>query len=269
MIEINEGISAVSSAVTKTNQVDQSGRTAPHSSSHRNKPPRQTFPDNVSLPSGNISFAALQTRNDQLNTTASTVRAANKVMDDVAKVIGEMYEEIIQYEKQYPPFQNQSSEKVEFLNSIASLKKQIDALTLVPENKELGSTVSDPVADPLEISETKEPLLPLRQYGIHSGEDGLNIASINANVSDYEIKKIGQDLVAASQKLEHSRTELAKDAQTVYQQISRSEISIGKEILENEKEVTQKSEKVRFELSQIPDKSLGSEQGQIMLERLE
>jgi|GEM_PF-2685757 len=268
MITFNEGISAVSSAVKKSDQVSQSVVSTPLSSSRENKTFPKTFPDDVSLPSGNISFAALQTRNDHLNTTATTIRAANKIMDDVAKVIGEKREEITQYEKQYPPFQDQSSEKVKFLNSIAALKKQVDALTLLPDNKELASVVSDTSVKEEQITQPDKFQFPLRPQEVHSGENGLNIASINSNATDSEIRQFGHDLATANQKLENRRAGLAQDAKTISYEIATTEKSMGKEMLESEHEATQKSEEVKKVLSTLPNESLGNDQGQILLEIL-
>ena len=271
MIKLNEGISAVTSVVQKSDPVNQPGISTSRSNARENIGFPQTFPDNVSLPSSDISFAALQTRNDHLNTTATTIRAANKIMDDVARVIGEKREEIVQYEKQYPPFQNESSEKVEFLNSIAALKKQVDALTLVPDNKELASIISDPLADPLEKNERssgRELQFPLSRQEVHSGQNGLNIASINSNATDLEIKQFGDDLATASQQLENRRSGLAQDARTVSHEISNSGKSMGEEMLESDQDATQKSEELKKVLATLPAESLGNEQGQTLLETL-
>ena len=266
MIEFNEGNSAVVPIAQKSDRVSQPGvsqsglGTSP-SGTRESK----TFPDNVSLPSGNISFAALQTRNDHLNATATTIRAANKILDDVAQVIGEKREEVTQYEKQYPPFQDQSSEKVEFLNSIAALKKQVDDLTLVPDNKELASIISDKEE---QSSEKERSQFTLRQQEVHSGENGLNIASISSNATDSEISQFGRDLDTANQTLEGKRAELAQDAKTISHEIATSEKSLGKEILESEQEATQKSEEVKKVLSTLPDEKFGDNKDQNLLETL-
>ena len=264
MIEINEGVSAVSSIVKNTNQVGHSGNSTPLLIPRDNKASPITFPDNVSLPSSNINFAALQTRNDHLNTMASTIRAANKIMDDVAQLLGEKRKEIIQYEKQYPPFQDQSSEKIEFLNSIAALKKQVDALTLIPDNKELASIVSN--KDEKQQKEG-EYQFPIRPQEVHSGKNGLNIASINTDATDAEIRKFGQELAVADKKLNEKRTGLSSDIRSAFDQIV-GEKSIGEKVLESEQQATQKSEKVKYELSLLPEKGLGSVQGLTLLEKL-
>ncbi len=261
MIEINEGGRfAASSVVSKTEQPVQTVST-PLSGSPKNT----TSANVVSLPSAGIGFATSQTRNDHLTTTATTIRAANKVMDDVAKLIGEKREEVIQYEKQYPPFQNQSSEKVEFLNSIAALKKQVDALTLVKDNKELASIISE---EQDQSSERKTLDFPVSSQEVHSGETGLNIASVNSNATDSEIKQFGRDLATASQTLDSRRAGLAEDAKTISREISVNEKSIGKEMLESDQDASQKSEEVKKDLVALPGESLGNEQGRKFFESL-
>ena len=261
MIEINEGGRlAVSSVVKKTDQLSQAVGT-PLSGSRENS----TSANVVSLPSADISFASKQTRNDHLTTTATTIRAANKVMDDVAQLIGEKREEVIVYEKQYPPFQNQSSEKVEFLNSIAALKKQVDALTLVPDNKELASIISE---NDDQSSERKSFDFPVRPQQVHSGQTGLNIASVNSNATDSEIKQFGRDLATASQTLDSRRAGLAEDAKTISRELSVNEKSIGKEMLESDQDASQKSEEVKKDLVALPGESLGNEQGRKFFESL-
>ncbi len=262
MIEINEGGRfAASSVVSKTDQSVQTVST-PLSGSHKNT----TSANVVSLPSTDIGFASLQTRNDHLTTTATTIRAANKIMDDVASLIGEKREEIIQYEKQYPPFQNQSSEKVEFLNSIAALKKQVDALTLIPDNKELARVVS--FSERQSLSNEKNFQHQLSSQQVHSGETGLNIASVNSNATDPEIRQFGRDLATASQTLDSRKAGLAEDAKMIFRELSVNEKSMGKEMLESDQDASQKSEEVKKDLVALPGESLGNEQGRNFFESL-
>ena len=265
MTEINEGGRiAAASVVQKSDQVGRAEVRAPYTDSHKNK----VFPDNVFLPSADIDFAARQTRNDHLNTVATTIRAANKIMDSVAKVIGEKREEVLQYEKQYPPFQNQSSEKIEFLNSITALKKQVDALTLIPDNKELALVVSFSDRQKESLPDEERSQFQLRPQEVHSGENGLNIASINSNATNVEIQQYGRDLASTVQKLADKRAGLAEDAKTVSYEISIQEKNMGKEMLESEQEATQKSEEVKRNLTALPRQSLGNERGQALLETL-
>ncbi len=264
MIEINEGGRlAVPSIVKKADRLSQAV-SAPLPGSRENT----TSANVVSLPSADIGFASKQTRNDYLTMTATTIRSANKVMDDVAKLIGDKREEVIVYEKQYPPFQNQSSEKVEFLNSITALKKQVDALTLIPDNKELARIVSFSERQKESLPDGENSQYELRPQQVHSGETGLNIASVNSNATDSEIRQFGRDLATASQTLDSRRAGLAKDAKTISREISVNEKSMGKEMLESDQDASQKSEEVKKDLVALPDESLGNEQGRKFFESL-
>ena len=263
MIEINEGGRLAVSPIRKTDQLSQAVST-PLPRSHENT----TSTNVVSLPSADISFASLQTRNDHLTTTATTIRAANKIMDDVAKLIDEKREEVIQYEKQYPPFQNQSSEKVKFLNSITALKKQVDALTLVPDNKELARIVSFSEKQKDSLPNEENAQYQLRPQQVHSGETGLNIASVNSNATDSEIRQFGRVLATASQTLNSRRAGLAEDAKTISRELSVNEKSMGKEMLESDQDASQKSEEVKKDLVALLGESLGNEQGRKFFESL-
>lgn len=268
MNELNEGITSVTSIAQRSgyqlNQVGQSGNSETLLNNSREK---KIFPDNVSLTPGDISLASLRTRHDQLNTIAKDIRAANKVLDQVAKIIGEKHEEVLQYEKQYPPFQDQSSEKVEFLNSIAALKRQIDALTLIPDNKELGSTVSDPLTK--QSSEEGGSIqFSLSRQEFNSGEDGLNIASINSNASDTEIRKFGQDLALAGQKLDSKKADLAEEKKTISYEIGSNGKDLERKVFFSEQEATIKSEEIKDILSTLPNESVGNEYAQHRLELL-
>jgi len=264
-----EGISSTTSVVRgsgyQTNQVSQSGNSEPLlKSSSKNS----ISSDNVSLTPNDINLASLQAEHDQLHVIARDIRETNKVLGQVSKVIGEAHEEVIQYEKQYPPFQNQSSEKVEFLNSIASFKRQIDALTLVPDNKELGSQVSDIKENKHQLSGSEELEFPIPGQEISREEYGLNIASFSSNASDREIRQFGKDLALASQKLDNKKEELIENTKTIFNEIGSNEKLLGSNINLNEREATQKSEDIKEVLTALSRESLGNEQRQNRLELL-
>lgn len=224
----------------------------------------------VSLRRGDVSFGSLQTRNDRFHQTATTIRAANKIMDKIGSLIEKKMFEVKEYEKQYPPFQNQSSEHIEFLNSIASLKRQVDALTLVPDNKELASIISDPFAQKEGFTSDEESAFTLPRQEIHSGENGLNIASIDTNTSNAEVHQFGRDLFKAKQTLDQKQAELQQDAKLISESIITldEKMSVGKKMLENEQEAAEKSAEIQTRLSQLPGGSLGGEQAQKILEAL-
>ncbi len=259
MIESNKGIATISTLIQKPSGNSSVSQETPTSNAAQIS---GTFPNHVTLTPTDSEYGKLQSRNDYLYKVATTVREAGRVMDHLARMIGEKQEEIFQYEKQYPPFQGQSSEKVELLNSIAALKKQVDALTLVPDIKEVGGAVYGDTEN-----SGNDGLFPLKQYGVHGGEDGLNIASLGLDTTDNDIQKFGKELASASEKLNGKRSQLANETESVYQQITGVK-SLGEKMLEDGQQAVRRSEQIKYELSLLPGMSLGSPKGQILLEKM-
>ena len=269
MYKFSEGIPAVSSIAAKVS-LPQHGQTTQANKLHGSNDSVESkfYPDNVSLSSRDISFASIQTRNESLYKFATSIRDADKIMTDVGKLIGEKRVEIHEYEKQYPPFQNQSSEKIRFLNSIASLKRQVDQLTLIPDNKEIASIAGSPsFYEGQPFYEDKEVYF-LRSHEVHSGSNGLNIASINSIPTDTEIRHFGRDLDNAQHKLERRKAGLAQDARIIFEKIIMSGSGIGPEITDSEQGVLNKSKEINNELSSLHGQSIGTVQAINLLESL-
>ena len=269
MYEFSEGIPAVSSITAKVS-LPQHGQTTQANKLYGSNGSGESkfYPDNVSLPSSDISFASIQTRNESLYKFATNVRDADKIMSDVGRLIDKKRVEIHEYEKQYPPFQNQSSERIRFLNSIASLKRQVDQLTLIPDNKEVASIVGDSSVEEDQALVDASALYPLRSHEVHSGPNGLNIASIKSNSTDTEIRQFGRDLDNAQHKLERRRSELAQDTGLMFEKVIFSGSGIRQETTESESGVLIKSKEINNELSSLAGQSIGTVQAINLLESL-
>lgn len=258
---VAEGIQAVS-PISAQQRVSQSSSPEVDASGKSRQRQDAGFQDRIHLADSNISYSAAEARHDRLNSIATTIRQADQVMSDVGQLIKERRFEIQEYEKQYPPLQNESSEKVEFLNSLTSLKKQIDALTLLPDFKEVAQIVGDPA----EQEGGTYPAFqssPIRQHEVHSGPSGLNIASINRDASDSEIRQFSQDLANADHKLERRKQGLATDAKLL-----ADELSVGEKMLQTEKEAESKSQEIQQQLAGMGDQNHLSGAGSSLLERL-
>ncbi len=268
MIKLNEGISLVSSVVQKPEQIRPNGSSLPDTSSSKNK----TYSDNISLSSSDAAFAASQSQKDSLNNAATTIRAANKIMDDVVKVVGQKQDEISQYEKIYPPFQNENSDKVERLKSIPGFKKQLDALTLVPDNKELATGITKNLSDS-EIkneffSDLENLKVPQHENVLNRDENGLNIASDDIKAIDLEVRQLGRDLLTIGHEFGNIRAGVTQSSDSIATSISTTAEGMGIEMLNSEQEAKRKSEEVRQELSTYKDESIGTEQNRMFLESL-
>lgn len=263
MSNVTEGLSVVSSVNHRQviSSTDQKQTPATDELGGRsNQYP--VFPDKISLSNFDISYSTIQRRNESTNQVASTIRQADKVMSEVGELIKEKRFEIGQYEKQYPPLQSESSEKVEFLNSLSSLKKQIDALTTLPDLKEVARIIGDPSKESGSI-ENEYGISPVRQHEIHSGPSGLNIASINSDANDSVVRQFGQDLARAEHKLERRQQALATDAKLL-----ANELSIGESMVKTEKEAESKSQEVKQALIVMNDGANLIGEGSKLLESL-
>ncbi len=260
MDQLSEGSVAVSSVAAKVNlpslpQLEGVGKNKALKVSELNqvsRAPSTILQDDVKLSSGDDRFITQQIRNEKFNEVATTFRDADKFLAAVGNQINEKRAGIQQYEKQYPPFRNQSSERVEFINSIKSLKNQVDKLTLVKDYKELIPGVND------STSENKD--------AGQQDKIGLKIASINSNTPDVEVIQIGRDLTSVGQKLLDSRQqELKETVDQVSNKIVLEDKSIGRKILESDQQVAQTSEKIRQILSSVPVESfVGSESNNVL-----
>lgn len=268
MIVNNEGSSMVSSVVQKPEQTRPNGNSLPHASFSKDK----TYPDNISLSSSDALYAVSQSQKDHFNNAATTIHAANKIMDDVAKVIGQKQGEIFQYEKMYPPFQNENSDKVERLKSIPGFQKQLDALTLVPDNKDLATEITNNLSDPgiknEFFSDLEKLKIPHHDNVSNSEKNGLNIASVDMKAIDLQVRQLGRDLSTINHELGNIRVGVTQSSDSIATSISATAEGMGVEMLKSEQDARQKSEDVKQELSNYKNASIGTEQGRVLLESL-
>lgn len=261
MIEISSGITVVSSSRPQSN-VSPSASLS-HSDPQQNRSSR----DDVSLSAHDISFASRQSKNDIANISASTIREANKIMDDVANIVGQKREEILQYEKIYPPFQNKDSERVERLMSIPAFKKQLDALMLVESTDQLSEKITEQLSD---TSSRNEFFADVENFQIpsHDKENGPDLASHSVREGDQDVRLLGQELASIVNTLGTIQAGVGKDIQSITSTFTAAEEKMGVSMLRSEQEAKQKSEEVRQELATSQEASIGHEQARTLLENL-
>lgn len=66
---------------------------------------------------------------------AVDVRKINVGLDKADALLNQIQENLTKIVKQYPPFEQESTERVRLLNTISGLRKQLDALAFPPERK--------------------------------------------------------------------------------------------------------------------------------------
>lgn len=255
-----------------SNLISSSGleyRANKNTSQASREPPSNSAQSNyVALSTNDIDFATTQSKNDFFNTSASTIHAANKIMDDVANVVGKKQQEILQYEKIYPPFQNVDSERVERLMSIPAFKKQLDELMLVDNTDSLsekvianlsGSDISENFFDDVENIK-----LPNRTV-----ENGLDIASTKVIESDHTVRRFSEELSSIISTLGTIQAGVNQSSDSLNSLFTAEEAKMGLNMLQNEEEARQKSEEVRQELATSQTSSIGHENARTLLENFE
>jgi hypothetical protein len=69
-----------------------------------------------------------------MNSVAQSARIADHAMEDIGKTVGDMKNTVDRIMKNYPPFPPGSEERIRLLRSYAELRKQIDQLTVPPDD---------------------------------------------------------------------------------------------------------------------------------------
>ena len=74
-------------------------------------------------------------QSEGMTEVAVEVRKANSALGEAGEILGKIKENLTQIVKQYPPFAQESNQRVELLNAISGLRKQLEALAFPPERK--------------------------------------------------------------------------------------------------------------------------------------
>lgn len=127
---------------------------------------------------------------------ADAVRHAQAAIGQISDLLGRMEDGLQAIVKQYPPYPAESRERMELLNSIAGLRKQIDALTFPPPDREQPTLVGDPLqtanAGDVQFALGGQQHV-LHAQPAHSGAEGLNLPLLGDQASDEEVARaLGQ-----------------------------------------------------------------------------
>lgn len=79
------------------------------------------------------SFASVQARGDRHLDSALRLRAADAALQKADALLEAIKERLTHIVKQYPPFSQESPQRISYLNSISGLRQQLDALAFPPE----------------------------------------------------------------------------------------------------------------------------------------
>lgn len=162
-----------------------------------------------------------QPAHSKINSVAATVRGADAVMHKIEKQIDQIKDQLLQHVKQYPPFDNGSDERIRLLKQFSAFRKQIDQLTIPPDNYGAMKIMADPsrISDAgdweIELDENDGNQTTIHSRQVHSGPEGLNIHKLPDEVTDDEIYGAIENLDAAKEILSRRRNALSSDFQHI------------------------------------------------------
>lgn len=133
---------------------------------------------------------------DNFNGVARTVRSADRAMAQVVDLIARIKEALTHIVKQYPPYGLDSRERIDYLNSIAGLRKQIEAVS--PDSVLLGQAA-------LSFPSGEHYTLDLAAFRVGS----LDIPDLGLRASDVEVANALDDVTSTEARLRTSRGALA------------------------------------------------------------
>jgi flagellin-like hook-associated protein FlgL len=163
------------------------------------------------------SFQSFQAVNDSLNNVAMTIRTADNTMDSIGKIIDQMKSQLDIIVKNYPPFPQGSEDRVKLLESFNAIKRQIDQLTVPPNNKGVWKVLADP-STTQEAGDWTILTGPNGEQGIihnqqvDTGPNGLNIPDIPVNATDQQVGDMINTLAAAKTTLNSRQNALEMEA---------------------------------------------------------
>ncbi len=138
----------------------------------------------VRVQAGKSVFPALASQKDDAVQVAKSVRDADKAIARVDNLLNEMRQKV-QVVKNYPPFPPGNQERVDFINSIEGLRKQLEAMSVPPVDRDYA-----PVFYP------KESDLP----------------SLDATSGDAQVQAFGQAVEVVQQRVNAGYAELRAQA---------------------------------------------------------
>lgn len=96
---------------------------------------------------GGAELGNLQTMNETQNRASSTIRAADRTLETVNMYVKQMKDVLFRIIKNYPPYPPGDAERAMFLRSFNGLKREIDSMTIPPNEQGAGYRAPNPGAD--------------------------------------------------------------------------------------------------------------------------
>lgn len=161
-----------------------------------------------------VRHAEALSRLDAEHRTADLVKQTDTALQNIGQKLGEMQDILQRVIKQYPPYPPENRERMEFLNSLSGLRKQIDALTFPPPDREAITIIGDPSREPGagDVSFTLGgEERTLHAQPAHSGPEGLDLPELSPHASAEAVEQAYARVQQAQQRLEARRAALAEE----------------------------------------------------------
>ena len=159
----------------------------------------------------------------KINMVAATVRGADESMQKIDQQIEQMKNRLIEHVKHYPPFGQDSRERIKLMKLFSAFRKQIDELTIPADNYGAMKIMADPSsigdAGDWEIEmDAQGNRMTIHSQQVHTGSDGLNIPELPDSATDEDIYSAIQNLETAHATLGQHRSDLGSDFEQILDQ---------------------------------------------------
>lgn len=164
-------------------------------------------------------LTAVQDVKSKLNEVAGSIRKADVTMDTIGRILAKMKSHLETIVKNYPPFPKDSSERVRMLEGFAALKKEIQRLTIPPDDEGAARIMGDPaiVSDAgdweVAVGGSGQKMV-IHGQPVHAGPGGLDIPDLPAGATDEELKMMMRKINTAEKTLQLRRSGLATNTIT-------------------------------------------------------
>jgi len=183
-----------------------------------NTPPPNPLPQ-ATLGNSHRALGQRQAINSSLNEAAISTKVADKTMKTIGARIGTMRSQLDVMIKHYPPFLSSNPDRIKVLRSFSAFRREIDALTIPPQNQGAAKIMADPAVFPQAGNQTialgNGESRTLQAQQLHTGPTGLNIPALSDTATDAEVHTAIGNLDAAQITLGRRQEGLSMDWATI------------------------------------------------------
>ena len=160
----------------------------------------------------NFTSGKFQSLKSKLNLVARNIRDADETMGKIETYIDKMKAQLGKIVKNYPPFPPGSEERMEKLRAFGTFRKQIDEMTIPPNEVFL---MQKQIAESGDLEETAKEYGSLKGipgHKVHLGSRELDIPELPEDTTDHEIIESMVNLDNAKVALRQRRIDLYTNA---------------------------------------------------------